>query len=103
MVNISVLIVTDERNVAHDLREKLIILGYKVVEIATPDEEIIAKIKEIKPDIILTDMHLNGARDGIKTGELIQSRYKNTPIIYITRSLGETTIEQRVFVLGFFL
>jgi PAS domain S-box-containing protein len=93
MVNPSILIVTNERNVAHDLREHLIKLGYRVVGIVTSDEEIIAKIEETKPDLILTDIRLNGEREGIKTGQLIHSNY-DTPIIYITGSVGERTIQR---------
>ena len=93
MFNTNILIVTNERNVAHDIREHLINLGYKVVGIATSNEEAIAKIEETKPDLILTDIRLNGAREGIKTGKLIHATY-NTPIIYLTRSVGETTIQR---------
>ena len=93
MVNTSILIVTNEKNVAHDLRERLIKLGYRVVGIATSNEEIIAKIEESKPDLILTDIRLNGGREGIKTGQLIHSNY-NIPIVYITGSVGETTIQR---------
>jgi AmiR/NasT family two-component response regulator len=64
MVNTGILIVTNERNVAHDLRERLIKLGYRVVGIATSNEETIAKIEETKPDLILTDIRLNGNREG---------------------------------------
>ncbi len=98
MFTTNVLIVTNERVVAHDLGELLVKLGYKVVGIATSNEEVIAKIEEAEPNIILTDIHLNGARGGIKTGELIHSNF-NVPIIYITGSVGQTTI-QRAKVTG---
>ncbi len=93
MVNTGILIVSNENNVAHDLREHLIKLGYRVVGIATSKEGIIAKIEETKPDLILTDIRLNGEREGIKTGQLIHSNY-DTPIIYITGSVGERTIQR---------
>jgi len=93
MVNTCILIVTNEKKAAHDLREHLIKLGYKVVGIATSNEDTIAKIEETKPDLILTDIRLNGNREGIKTGQLIHSNY-STPIIYITGSVGETTIQR---------
>jgi PAS domain S-box-containing protein len=91
MVNTGILIITNEKKAAHDLREHLIKLGYRVVGIETSNEEIIAKIEETKPDLILTDIRLNG--DGIKTGQLINSNF-STPIIYITGSVGETTIQR---------
>ena len=64
MVNSGILIVTNERNVAQDLRECLIKLGYKVVGIATSNEEIIAKIEETKPELILTDIQLERGKGG---------------------------------------
>jgi len=33
-------------------------------------DESITKIGEFKPDLIMTDINLNGAREGIKTGSL---------------------------------
>jgi PAS domain S-box-containing protein len=93
MVNTNIFIVTNEEKDAHNLREHLIKLGYKVVGTASSSDEIIAKIEESKPDLILTDIHLNGRSGGIKTGQLIHSVYK-TPIIYITGSVGETTIRR---------
>ena len=81
MVKTSILIVTNEGKVAHELRVLLIKLGYRVVGIATSNDEILAKIEETKPDLILTDIRLNGVREGIKTGELIQSTY-NTQVTH---------------------
>jgi PAS domain S-box-containing protein len=93
MINSRVLIVTNEEKVAHDLRERLLKLGYKVVGIATSNEDVISKIKDSKPELILTDIRLNGERGGIKTGQLIHTNY-DIPIIYITGSVGETTIQR---------
>lgn len=93
MVNTRILIVTNESNVAHDLRERLTKLGYKVVGVAISNEEVIPKIKESQPELIFTDIRLSGERGGIKTGQLIHSNY-NIPIIYIAGSVGETTIRR---------
>ncbi len=93
MFNTRILIATNERNVAHDLHECLINLGYKAIEIAASNEEIIAKIEDSKPDLILTDIRLNVGREGIKTRELIHSKY-NIPNVYITGSAGQTTIQR---------
>ena len=75
------------------IRELLVKLGYRVAGIATSKEEIIAKIEESKPDLILTDIRVNGAGEEIKTGEFIHSNY-TTPIVYLTKSLGEKTIQR---------
>ena len=93
MINSRIFIVTNEEKVAHDLRERLLKLGYKVVGIATSDEDVISKIDDSKPELILTDIRLNGERGGLKTGQLIHTNY-DIPIIYITGSVGETTIQR---------
>lgn len=93
MISTNILIITNERMVAHDLSDLLVKLGYKVVEIATSTEDAIAKIEESKPDLILTDMNLNGLRGGIKTGELIHSNF-TVPIIYVTGSVDQATIQR---------
>ena len=92
-INTGIFIITNDRNIAHDLSEHILKLGYRVVGIALSNEEIITKIEETKPDLILTDIHLNGRSEGIKTGQLIHSNY-NIPIIYITGSAGEKTIQR---------
>ncbi len=93
MIPANLLIVTNKEKVAHDLREHLTKLHYRVVGIATSSDDIMDRIEETKPDLILTDIRLNGEREGIKTGKLIHSTY-NIPIIYITGSVGESTIQR---------
>lgn len=93
MISANLLIVTNKEKVAHDLRERLTKLNYRVVGIATSDKELMDRIEETKPDLILTDIRLNGEREGIKTGKLIHSTY-NIPIIYVTGSIGESTIQR---------
>jgi PAS domain S-box-containing protein len=93
MANTNILIATNDANVSHNLCEHLLKLGYRVVGFASSNKEIIAKIEELNPDLILTDIQLNGRREGINTGALIQSTF-NKPVIYITGSIGQTTIQR---------
>jgi len=93
MVNTSILIAINDTEVAHDLCERLIKLGYRVVGFATSNKEIITRIEELNPDLILTDIQLNGVREGIKTGALIHSTF-DKPVIYITGSIGQVTIQR---------
>ncbi len=92
MVDTKILIVTKEREVGQELHGHLRELGYNVVGIASTNKEMITRVEDLKPDLILTDIRLNGGREGIKTGELIHSHY-NIPIIYITGTVGQTTIQ----------
>ncbi|MGZ9221683.1 MAG: histidine kinase [Anaerolineales bacterium] len=88
-----ILIVENVRTAAVDLQLRLERLDYVVVGTAESSEEAIAKIGELNPDIILMNIELREAGDGIKTGELIHAGYK-TPVIYLTSSAGQETIHR---------
>ncbi len=93
MANASILIAINDTPVAHDLSERLLNLGYRIVGFAASNEEIIARLQELNPDIILADIHSRGAKEGLKTGALIQSIF-DKPIIYITGPIGQVTIQR---------
>ncbi len=94
MAATNILIATSEPAIAQDLNERLIKMGYRVVGCVTTNEEVVAKIEELNPDLILTDIQLRGKREGIRTGTLIRSTFGNKPIIYITGSVGQNTIQR---------
>jgi PAS domain S-box-containing protein len=78
-----IFIVEDETIVANDLKETLINLGYTVVGTARSGEAALEKVVEIKPDLVLMDIHLAGKMDGIQAaGEIHKT--SNIPIIYLT-------------------
>ena len=98
MATASILIAINDTSVAQDLSERLFNLGYTVVGFATSNEEIVARIEELNPDLILADIYSKGARAGLKTGALIHSIF-DKPIIYITGAIGQLTV-QRARVTG---
>jgi PAS domain S-box-containing protein len=93
MVAASILVAMNDPSLAHDLHERLLGLGYRVAGFATSNQDIVARIEECDPDLILTDIQLNGEREGIKTGALIHSIF-DKPVIYITGSIGQNTIQR---------
>jgi two-component system, response regulator PdtaR len=80
---IRVLIVEDESLVAEDLKEMLLGFGYEVPGIADTGEAAIALAAEHRPDLVLMDINLASAMDGITAGGEIRSRW-GIPIIYVT-------------------
>ncbi|MBV8866932.1 MAG: response regulator, partial [Acidobacteriaceae bacterium] len=76
-----ILIVEDEQIVAHELQRKLEAQGYKV-SIAGNGENAVEQAKATGPDLVLLDVVLPGAIDGITTAERFQQL--NIPVIYIT-------------------
>ena len=84
-----VLIVEDEGIIALDLQRRLINLGYEVPKIAASHDQAIAAAKEVNPDIVLMDIHITGALDGIETAARLK-----LPVIYLTAYSEEKTLER---------
>ena len=78
-----ILIVEDSSIVQLDLGEKLKSLGFEIVSMVATGESAILKALELKPDIILMDIILDGEIDGIKAAGEIKNKL-NIPVIYTT-------------------
>ena len=87
----SVLIVEDESVVALDLKLQLMKLGYSVLGIAGSGEQAIEIAARQPPDIILMDVRLQGALDGIQAAELIRRRH-DVPIVFLTSHSDDETV-----------
>lgn len=78
-----ILIVEDELLIAENISRILRNAGYESVQYVTNVDEAIGIIEAQKPQIVLTDIMLEGERTGIDLGNLIHSQYK-IPFVYIT-------------------
>jgi signal transduction histidine kinase len=86
-----ILIVEDEGIVAYDLANTLQTMGYLVVAVVDSAEDAIESARELRPDLVLMDVRLTGAMDGIDAAERIRQT-RDIPIIYLTaHSDRETT------------
>jgi signal transduction histidine kinase/HPt (histidine-containing phosphotransfer) domain-containing protein len=83
-----ILIVEDDVVVCENLKENLEGLGYLVSGICTTGEEAVQKAKEIRPDLILMDIKLEGEMDGVEANKEIQ-RDLNVPVVYLTAYADE--------------
>jgi len=90
---LSVLIVEDEGIIAENIRELLVELGYDASGIATTAEEAVAFALERCPDVVLMDIRIKGALDGIGTAVLLKERF-DVPIIYLTAHADDATVER---------
>jgi len=88
-----VIIVEDEAVVALHIRQELTKLGYTVAGTATAGEQALKMIEEVFPDIILMDIHIQGAIDGIETASRIP-RYLHVPIIFLTAYSEDVTLKR---------
>lgn len=92
-VPIKILIVEDEMVIAANISLQLTTLGYEVTGILARGEEALTKIKQNQPDILLMDISLKGAIDGVETVKLMQNEY-TIPVIYLTANFDDTNFNR---------
>ena len=90
---VNILVVDDERVVALDIRNTLERLGYAVPVVAVSGEEAVRKAREFSPDLVLMDVRLKGAMDGIQAAKAIHQSL-GIPIIYLTAHSDEETMRR---------
>jgi signal transduction histidine kinase len=88
-----VLIVEDEQIVARDLQGSLVEMGYDAFAIAASAEEALACAEAKCPDVVLMDIRIKGASDGIQTADLLR-RHFPIGIIYLTAHSDAHMIER---------
>ena len=93
MANTKILIVEDDHAVAKDIEEKLETLGYTVLPTVSSGVQAIAKVAEMRPDLILIDIGLEGKMDGIEVAREIYNRF-DIPVIYLTDYVNEDLLEK---------
>jgi PAS domain S-box-containing protein len=89
----AILIVEDEAIVALDLKLSLQELGYEVTGIAATGEQALRAFEERPPQLVLMDVRLQGAMDGIATAEAIRSR-RDVPLIFLTSHSDDDTVQR---------
>ena len=91
MVQECILIVEDEAIVAADLETTIQQLGYRVVGTVATGADAIEKAESAKPDLVLMDIRLKGAMDGIEAAEQIVARL-DIPVTYLTAYADPDTL-----------
>ena len=86
-----VLVVEDERHVARFLGDTLGALGYLVTSLVTTGEEAIARARSDLPSVILMDICLDGAMDGIEAASRIRAD-RDVPVVFLTAHADEETL-----------
>jgi len=93
MPDAHILIVEDEVIVAADLAGKLTRLGYTVCGSTARGEDALVLAQERRPDLVLMDIRLAGAMDGVETAEHLR-RDCDLPVIYLTAHSDRTTLRR---------
>jgi CheY-like chemotaxis protein len=88
-----IIVVEDERIVALHLKQQLTKLGYHVIAVVASGTKALEKIVDLRPDLVLMDIHIEGEFDGIEISARIPPAL-GIPIIYVTAFSEETTLER---------
>jgi CheY-like chemotaxis protein len=83
MTPMRILIVEDEHIIAADLRRRLKRMGHIGVGIVTSGEEAVAEAQRLQPDLVLMDVRLRGAMDGIEAAQQIRAQLE-MPVILMS-------------------
>jgi CheY-like chemotaxis protein len=89
-----ILIVEDEILEAVELKNELEGMGHTVIDIVDSGERAIELAAELRPNVVLMDIKLQGEMNGFEAAEIIQQRF-NIPTVYIT-AYAETEVSEQV-------
>jgi len=88
-----IMIVEDEGIIAEDVQASLEDMGYEVAAVAITGEDAVERAEKERPDLILMDVLLQGAIDGIEAAARIRKTL-DIPIIYLTAYADDMVLER---------
>ena len=74
-----------------DIKSRLTRMGYEVLGTATKGSEAIQKALDLRPDLVLMDIHLQDEIDGVDAAIAIRETY-DVPVIFCTAYSNEETL-----------
>jgi DNA-binding NarL/FixJ family response regulator len=90
MIPVTIAIVDDHRVVARSLKTYLESFSdLQVLGVAASGEELLGKLEEWKPQIVIADMLMPGGIDGVETTRRIRERWPGIRVIALTASTDE--------------
>jgi CheY-like chemotaxis protein len=88
-----IVIVEDEHITALDIARRLRRLGCQVVGLASSGPQAIERTLALRPSVVLMDIHLQGAMDGIEAARHIQSAAP-IPVVYMSAHADAATLKR---------
>ncbi|BAV08030.1 sensory transduction regulatory protein [Filimonas lacunae] len=70
-------------------------MGFEIAAIATNVAEALPALNALNYDIVLLDIHLNGANSGIEIGKMLHTNF-HKPFIFVTSSLSTHSLQEAV-------
>jgi DNA-binding NarL/FixJ family response regulator len=91
MNDINILIVEDEPIIAEDIASMLRNADYEVGGIAYTQEDVYNELLKLKTDLVLLDINLDGAQEGLDIAKTLKEKY-NIPFIFLTSYSDKVTV-----------
>jgi len=91
MTGARILIVEDEAILAEELSTRINRMGLAVAGVAACGEDAIARVADSAPDLVLMDIRLQGATDGIDAALTIRDRF-DLPVVFVTAHSDGATV-----------
>jgi len=88
-----ILIVEDDEIIANLIERMLQKKDFSIAAKVTSGEDALNRAADLEPDLVLMDINLNGAIDGIYAARFINTIF-NIPVVFLTGSLEDETIER---------
>lgn len=89
----AILVVEDERLIALSIETQLRTLGYAVAGSTRTGEEAVRLAEELRPDLLLMDIHLGSGMDGVQAADLIRQRL-GIPVVFLTAHADDGTLQR---------
>ena len=93
MAHEKILVVEDETEIAHLIQLFLRKTGYTVTALAESGEAALQAADRLLPDLVLMDIELAGALDGVETAELLHHRF-SVPVVFLTGLSDDATLRR---------
>jgi len=90
---LKILVVEDEGIISKDIERALTQMKYDVCARAASGPDAIAKAREFRPDLVLMDIVLKGAMDGIEAADIIRHEL-DIPVVYLTAYTDQEKIDR---------
>ena len=93
MMRARILVVEDDRVVARDIRQQLERIGHTVVGSTASGEEAVDVAADLQADLVLMDVRVEGAIDGIEAARRIRERHQ-IQVIYLSANADDETLRR---------
>jgi diguanylate cyclase (GGDEF)-like protein/PAS domain S-box-containing protein len=92
-VKAKLLIVEDEAFIALDLKTRLQQMNYEVCAVVSRGKDAVLQAGDLRPDLVLMDICLQGAMSGIEAAAQIRDKYR-IPVVYLTSHADEDMLDR---------